>query len=79
MRDIVKLELKSLCPKNVRWSVFSVAYRKIVENQTTAEGRTVIEWDLKDTQGKPVAPGLYYIVVIPEGESRQVRSVVVYH
>jgi flagellar hook assembly protein FlgD len=54
-----------------------VAYRKILEGQTTVEGRVTLEWDLKDAKGKNVAPGLYYLSVVPDGEERQVRSVVV--
>jgi len=69
--------LTSLCPKQARWSIYSVAYRKILEGQTTVEGRVTLEWDLKDAKGKNVAPGLYYLSVVPDGEERQVRSVVV--
>jgi hypothetical protein len=57
--------------------VFTSAYRKIRDWTATANGATVVPWDLKDGSGKPMAAGLYYVVLAPEGGERQVRSVVV--
>jgi hypothetical protein len=75
--DTVKFTLQTFCPKTVRWTVFSAGYRKIGEWIVTANGTTVVAWDLKDATGKRVASGLYYAVFIPEGGNRQVRSLVV--
>jgi hypothetical protein len=34
-------------------------------------------WNLKDQVGSPVAPGLYYLLIEPDGQKRQLMSVVV--
>jgi len=73
----LRVDLESPCPKNVRWSVFSVAYRKIAEGSLVAEGRTSILWDLRDTKGKPVAPGLYHFTVEGEGLDAKTMPVLV--
>jgi hypothetical protein len=75
---VVKVDLKSLCAKHVRWSVFSAAYRKIGEWEIEVSMNTPpVQWNLTDSKGKRVAPGLYYMVFIPEGQKRQVLSIVV--
>jgi hypothetical protein len=75
--DVVKFTIQSSCPKSVRWSVYSAAYRKIGEWRVTADGSTMVVWDLRDGKGNRVAAGLYYAVFMPEGGNRQIRSLVV--
>jgi hypothetical protein len=74
----VKVDLRSACPKNVKWSVYSAAYRKIGEWNITAAGfERVPVWDLTDSKGKKVSAGLYYVVITPAGQKSQTLPVVV--
>jgi hypothetical protein len=73
----VKVDLQSVCPKNVRWAVFSSAYRKIGEWNIVVSGRTQIAWNLTDTKGKKVAAGIYYMVFTPPGQKSKTLSMVV--
>jgi hypothetical protein len=60
-------------PENsvVEWSVFTVAFRKIlnVSNPVFA-GCTALSWNLRDANGAPVANGLYYIRVQVKGANQ---------
>ncbi len=64
----VRVRLTSNCPTKVRWSVVSVAYRKVFESELTVSRATDVLWDLRDKGGRPVANGLYYLVFTPEGQ-----------
>ena len=74
---VVKVDLQSLCPKTVRWAVYSPAYRKIGEWSITVGSKTTVVWNLTDSKGKKVAAGIYYIVVTPAGQKSRTLSVVV--
>jgi hypothetical protein len=45
------------------WSVFTTAFRKILEVSQTVPANGIIAWNLEDGSGQPVANGLYYIRV----------------
>jgi uncharacterized repeat protein (TIGR01451 family) len=63
---------------SLRWTVYSTALRKIREGSLRTQGRTVLAWDLKDQKGKPVANGIYHVVLRPqEGEPPILRKVIV--
>jgi hypothetical protein len=74
---IVKVNLQSMCPKNVKWAVYSAAYRKIGEWSLTVNGSTKAMWNLTDAKGKPIAAGIYYMVFTPDGQNRQTMPVAV--
>ena len=74
----VKVDLTSACTKNVKWAVYSAAYRKIGEwNKTVGDRKATVMWDLRDAEGKLTAPGIYYMVFTPEGQKSKTLPVVV--
>jgi len=75
--ESVRVDLNSVCPKNVRWAVYTSAYRKVRDGASMADGRGHARWDLKDSKKKPVAPGLYYWTFIPDGQKPTTRTVLV--
>jgi hypothetical protein len=75
---VVKVDLQSVCPKTVRWAVYSSAYRKIGAWSVTVVGsRMTLVWNLTDSTGKKVAAGIYYMVFTPAGQKSKTLSVVV--
>ena len=73
----MNVDLRSACPKSLRWSVYSAAYRKIGEWNTTVNGLVKATWNLTDAKGKEVAPGIYYMVFTPIGQKSQTLPLVV--
>jgi len=72
------VRLESGCLKHVNVAVFSSAYRKIKQWNVDVYPRTqTTAWDLTDSKGVRVSSGLYYLVFTPQGDKRQVKSVVV--
>jgi hypothetical protein len=54
-------------PSRVRWKVFTVAFRKILDHdEGTTSGGTLV-WNLSDQWGTRVANGLYYLRVEIDG------------
>ncbi len=48
----------------IEWSVFTTAYRKILDHPQSVSGtNTILSWNLKDSWASPVANGLYYLRV----------------
>ena len=45
------------------WTVFTTAFRKVAGGPILLAGAGTVQWDLKDSTGKPVASGLYYLRV----------------
>jgi hypothetical protein len=54
-------------------TVYSVALRRILEEERTLSVDEVVEWDLIDRWGKPVANGLYYLRLEVETASGKVE------
>jgi glucose/arabinose dehydrogenase len=50
-------------PSLVRWTVYTLSYRKIYQGSQTLSSSGIIDWDLKDSWGQPVANGFYYMKV----------------
>jgi len=76
--SFVMVDLRSACPKNVKWAVYSAAYRKIGEwNKTVDERKATVMWNLRDAKGKLIAPGIYYMVFTVDGQASQTLPVVV--
>jgi hypothetical protein len=74
----VRFNLDGFCPTSVHWTVVTSAYRKVLEANLSTRGMTtIVTWDLKDTKGRPVAPGLYYLVVRPEGQGQVIQALLV--
>jgi hypothetical protein len=59
----VSVDLSSVCPTDARWSIVTVAYRKVLAGSVHVDGRTTVAWDLRDDKGRPVAGGLYYFLL----------------
>ncbi len=64
----VSIRLRFPTFSTVEWSVFTTAFRKIldVSNPVTGKDATLV-WNLEDCWGQPVADGLYYIRVQVDG------------
>jgi len=69
--------LESSCPVGVRWKIVTAGYRMVVNGTERIEGRTTVEWDLRDSKGKRVSNGLYYWIVESEGMDRRILKVMV--
>jgi hypothetical protein len=74
---VVRVDLRSACPKNVKWAVYSAAYRKLGEWTLSVNVLTKAAWNLTDSKGKKVAAGIYYMVFTPVGQKSQTLSIVV--
>jgi hypothetical protein len=73
----VQVNLVSGCLKQVNVGVYSSAYRKIKQWNVNVVRSQTVAWDLTDAKGRRVSAGLYYMVFTPQGDKRQVKSVVV--
>ena len=51
----------------VKWSVFTAAFRKVVDGNVSINGAGVVQWDLRDKTNSRVANGLYYVRVDVSG------------
>jgi hypothetical protein len=60
-------------PSVLNWTVFTVAFRKILEGSVPVNGAGVINWPLKDNWNHPVANGLYYIRVEVTGKVKMTK------
>jgi len=47
----------------VEWTVYTTAFRKIVDRSLTVPGSCTLSWDLKDDWGNKAADGCYYLRV----------------
>ena len=59
----MKVQVGLSHPSTVKWTVYSLAFRKIRGNETSMDGTGTIEWDLQDKDGNLVSNGLYYLRV----------------
>ncbi len=60
----VSLQIQLPAGSTVEWSVFTTAFRKILDVSNGVSGNsTVLVWDMEDAWKKPVASGLYYLRV----------------
>jgi len=50
-------------PTTIKWTVYSLAFRKIAEGETSIDQTGTIVWNFKDRYQKQVANGLYYMRV----------------
>jgi len=57
----------------VRWSVFTLAFRKIVSGEISVNTTGVVRWDLTDKQSAKVADGLYYLRLEVIGMQTEVK------
>jgi len=55
--------------------VFTTAFRRVADfsEQRVPEGKTTLQWDLKDKYGNPVSNGLYYLRVQVKGAQSVTR------
>jgi hypothetical protein len=65
----------------VKWKVFTVALRKIFEDNLQVTSTDTLIWNLKDRWGTPVANGLYFLKVDIEGSQpmTKILKVIVIH
>ncbi len=68
-------------PSVVKWKVFTVALRKIFEDNLQVTSTDTLIWNLKDRWGTPVANGLYFLKVDIEGSQpmTKILKVIVIH
>ena len=60
----VTVQVQAPAGSTVEWSVFTTAFRKIVDaSQTVPGNHFALVWNLEDQWRKPVASGLYYLRV----------------
>ena len=58
------IPLQAPAGSSVEWSVFTTAFRKILDvTQSIPGNNAVLSWDLRDSRGRTVADGLYFIRV----------------
>jgi len=57
----------------IKWSVFTTAFRKVVGGEISVNNRGTVVWDLKDKNGAPVADGIYYVRVEVDGSQPTVK------
>jgi len=50
-------------PSNLRWKIFTTAFRKIADHEEPVSSGGTLLWDLRDQSGAAVANGLYYLRV----------------
>lgn len=63
------MEIQAPGTAAVNWSVFTTAFRKVAGGTASVTGTGMIQWNLEDNSGKPVASGLYYLrVEIKDGQ-----------
>lgn len=58
---------------NVKWAVYTLAFRKIASGQTTVDTSGSFQWDLKDKSGTKAADGVYYLRVEVDGIQSTVK------
>jgi hypothetical protein len=51
----------------VKWDVFTAAFRKIRTGTSAVSNFTQIRWDLEDQQGARVSQGVYYLRIEVNG------------
>jgi hypothetical protein len=54
-------------PSQVKWAVYTTAFRKVRDGSKSLNSSDNLNWDLRDRFGARVANGLYYIRVNVEG------------
>jgi hypothetical protein len=66
----VTLVVTLASPANVRIQIFTVSFRKVVDETVTSvpAGTSKLPVPLVDREGKPLANGLYYVVVTINGK-----------
>jgi hypothetical protein len=62
-------------PADLRWDVFTVAFRKINSGEVSLAGKSTFQWDWKDRIGARVANGLYYLRLEVNGEYGTVKRI----
>lgn len=60
----VTISIQLPAGSKVEWSVFTTAFRKVLDASSPASGNSFnLVWNLEDQWQKPVASGLYYLRV----------------
>jgi sugar lactone lactonase YvrE len=76
----VFIEVEAPPFSNIKWTVFTTAFRKILDTNLPLTGSTVLQWGQRDMTGTQVANGLYYIrieVVTDQGIIKKILKVIV--
>ena len=69
----VNVDIKVPGPSAVKWSVFTVNFRKIISGEISVNSTGTVSWALKDKNGVRVADGLYYIRIEVQGPQPLVK------
>jgi len=70
----VLIPVKVPAGSTVEWSVFTKAFRKILDvSNPISGGSAILVWNLTDAWGRPVANGLYYLRIRVAGSVKTVK------
>jgi hypothetical protein len=62
-------------PANIKWGIYTLAFRKIASGEQNQITSTQLVWNLTDKAGNPVSDGLYYWVVEVAGNGSTVKKI----
>ena len=62
-------------PSIVTYRVFTTAFREIFSFEKMINSSSVIDWNLRDESGQPVANGLYYIRVTVQNSQQVIQKI----
>jgi hypothetical protein len=74
--SFVTLDVKSPCPQTAQWTVFTTAYRKVAEGEKALSGDDQLQWNLRDSRGKSVSNGVYFMRIVGNGGPYTAKIVV---
>jgi hypothetical protein len=66
-QGMVKVDLLTSCSTAADWGVYTVAYTKIYGETINVNGPKTVGWNLTDSKGVQVAPGLFHLRFIANG------------
>jgi hypothetical protein len=60
-------------PSTVKFSVFTIAFRKVFETNGQISSVGTMTWDTRDLFGSPAASGLYYLRIQVQGDPSRTK------
>jgi hypothetical protein len=59
----------------LKWSVFTVSFRKVASGIQSIDGSGNFQWDLRDRSGTKVSLGLYYVRIEVVGTGGSIKKI----
>jgi hypothetical protein len=75
-QDFVKVNLYTFCPKTVKMTVVTAAYRQVYQEEMNVLWNKTAVWNITDDKGARMASGLYYIIFTMDGNKTTVPVVI---